>query len=261
MADFKLEKTQTGIASEFYAAGELGRLGYNVTLTFGNTKAIDLLVEKDNKVYKIQVKGIQTSKSLCWNLNKTKVSEDTYFVLINLHVDQPKVKPEFFILTGKEALSLFKDTKKEGEKRAYLDYNKVKGLGDKYKDRWEIFGKPEKVEDDLIVMKGTIRGISKYADGTERFEIYLKDSGTFPIIYNEKLNYTWVIAGKSYIISFRFTKQIPGWVCPDVYDWSDPGKKYSLSSILLENGFKKNEVVNIFLDSSNKELEIVKSGK
>lgn len=140
----KLEKTQTGIASEFYAAGELCRLGYNVTFTFGNTKSIDLLIQKDNMVYKIQVKGIQSSASLCWTVDKTKITEDIFFVLVNLHVDAPQAKPEFFILNATEVISLFKDTKKAGEKRAYLDYKRV--LRDhQFQNRWEIFGPPEKV--------------------------------------------------------------------------------------------------------------------
>jgi len=138
----KLEKSQTGIASEFYVAGELYRLGYNVTITFGNTKAIDLLIQKDLEVYKVQVKGIQTTKSICWNVDKTKVTGDLYFVLINLHVDQPKQKPEFFILTGNEVIELFKDTKSSGQKRTYLDYKKIKTLKI-HQDRWQIFGQPE----------------------------------------------------------------------------------------------------------------------
>jgi len=114
----KLEKSQTGIASEFYVAGELARLGYNVTITFGNTKAIDSLIQKDMEVYKVQVKGIQATKSICWTVDKTKVTGDLYFVLINLHVDQPALKPDFFVLTGNEVIELFKDTKSVGPKRA-----------------------------------------------------------------------------------------------------------------------------------------------
>lgn len=113
MATLKLEKVRTGIASEFYAAGELSRLGYNVTLTFGNTKAIELLIEKDNKVFKVQVKGIQRTRSICWNIDKTKISDDIYYILVNLHVDQPSSKPEFFILTGKDAKTLLRTPKKK----------------------------------------------------------------------------------------------------------------------------------------------------
>jgi hypothetical protein len=38
----KLDKTLTGISAEMFAAGELARRGFNVTITFGNTKAIAL---------------------------------------------------------------------------------------------------------------------------------------------------------------------------------------------------------------------------
>jgi hypothetical protein len=147
--DLKLEKSQTGIASEFYVAGELSRLGYNVTLTFDNTKAIDLLIQKENKVYSIQVKGIQASKSICWNLDKTKLIDDPnlYLVLVNLHADKPSIKPEFFILTALEAKNLFSDTPKGKEKRTYLDYNKVKKMHI-YENRWSVFGTNESQEEE-----------------------------------------------------------------------------------------------------------------
>lgn len=45
-----LDKSNTGISSEFLVAGELARRGFNVTMTFGNTKkALDLIVEKEVK--------------------------------------------------------------------------------------------------------------------------------------------------------------------------------------------------------------------
>lgn len=134
--EVKLLKTQTGIACEYYVAGELSRLGYNVTLTFGNTKSIDLLIEKDDKVIALQVKGIQKTQSICWNLDKRKIKENVFYVLVNLHVDNPKVKPEFFILTSSEARELFKNTPKEGENRTYLDYRTLKKLNG-YQDCWE----------------------------------------------------------------------------------------------------------------------------
>ncbi|TVR41065.1 MAG: hypothetical protein EA392_02440 [Cryomorphaceae bacterium] len=131
----KLEKNQTGIASEYCVAGELARMGYNVSVTFGNTKSIDLLVERDDSTAAIQVKGMQRTKSICWNLDKTKVKNGIIYVLVNLHVDQPEAKPEFFVLTASEAKELFKDTPKQGEKRTYLDYNTIKKLSG-YRDAW-----------------------------------------------------------------------------------------------------------------------------
>ena len=141
----KLEKSQTGIASEFYVAGELARLGYNVTITFGNTKSIDLLIQKELNVFKIQVKGIQSNDSICWNVDKDKITDDIFFVLINLHVDTPSAKPEFFVMKGAEVKEFFKDTKKMGSRRAYLDYNRIKKLST-FQDRWSVFGLPEHAE-------------------------------------------------------------------------------------------------------------------
>lgn len=140
----KLERSQTGIASEFYVAGELSRRGYDVTVTFGNTKAIDLIIHRGTNLFKVQVKGIQTNASICWNIDKTKITPDVYFVLINLHVDKPKLKPEFFVMTGSEALTVFKDTPKMGERRAYLDYKALKRMVI-YQDRWTVFGEPQEV--------------------------------------------------------------------------------------------------------------------
>lgn len=138
-----LEKNQTGIASEFYVAGELSRLGYNVTITFGKTKSIDLLVQRGSEVRKIQVKGMQSTKSICWNLDKTKLSDDIFLVLVNLHVDDKEKKPEFFILTAKEAAEKFNDTPKQGEKRTWLDYKPL--VGSRFQNRWEVLGTPDHV--------------------------------------------------------------------------------------------------------------------
>lgn len=131
-----LEKQQTGIACEYYVAGELSRLGHNVSLTFGNTKSIDLLVEKDDATLAIQVKGIQRTKSVCWNFDKTKVKDNILYVLVNLHADIIEEKPEFFVLTSQEMLEKFIDTPTQGNKRTYLDYKRIKN-DLKFKNNWE----------------------------------------------------------------------------------------------------------------------------
>ena len=141
----KLEKNQTGIAGEFYVAGELSRLGYNVTITFGNTKSVDLLIQKEHETFAIQVKSIQATKSICWNIDKTKVFNDHYYILVNLHVDYPKRKPEFFVLKGNEVMTMFTDTPKAGEKRTYLDYRRLKLLHE-FENRWHIFGQATQTE-------------------------------------------------------------------------------------------------------------------
>jgi hypothetical protein len=127
-----LQKASTGIASEFLVAGELARRGFNVTMTLGNTKAIDLLVEKGGKLVAVQVKGIQRTASICWNISLSKIEGNAViYVLVNLHSDtfQP---PEYFVLTDEEVKEHFKPTKSG---RDYLDYNYV--LKHDFKDRWD----------------------------------------------------------------------------------------------------------------------------
>ena len=134
----KLHKTQTGIASEFFVAGELARRGFNITLTFGNTKAVDLLVEKDSRLIAIQVKGIQRTKSICWNISKKNIvqfnREKKYhkimYVFVNLHSDTFEA-PEFFILNSKEVEQHIKETESG---RDYIDYNFMVRIN--AKDQW-----------------------------------------------------------------------------------------------------------------------------
>ena len=131
-----LRKTNTGIAGEFLVSGELARRGYNVTMTFGNTKAIDLLVERNGKLLGVQVKSIQRKKSICWNINLTKLKDNKLmYVLVNLNADLLQDKnPEYFILTADEVRASFKST---DSGRDYLDYNHAVNLG--YKDAWFKF--------------------------------------------------------------------------------------------------------------------------
>lgn len=134
MAEKLLHKSNTGIASEFLVAGELARRGYNVTMTFGNTKAIDLLVEKNGKLIPVQVKGMQRKKSICWNIGLSKIKDNkVMYVLVNLNADSLE-NPEYFILNEDEVKQHFKATKSG---RDYLDYNLAKKLG--VQNRWEKF--------------------------------------------------------------------------------------------------------------------------
>ncbi|MCI5093020.1 hypothetical protein [Phaeodactylibacter sp.] len=127
----KLSKSHTGIASEFFVAAELSRRGYNVTLTLGNTKSIDLLVEKESNVVPIQVKGIQRTKSICWSLKSTSLREDIIYVFVNLNADTLSL-PEFFVLNYEEVKAHLKTV---ASGRNYIDYNYLKRLD--FEDGWD----------------------------------------------------------------------------------------------------------------------------
>jgi hypothetical protein len=141
MSDTLLHKTNTGISSEFFVAAELARRGYNVTLTLGNTKAIDLLVEKEGKLIPLQVKGIQRRASICWNISLAKIEgHSLFYILVNLNADTLEA-PEYFVLTETEVKAHFKAT---NSGRDYLDYNLAKKLG--MQDQWQKLGQPIMLE-------------------------------------------------------------------------------------------------------------------
>lgn len=130
----KLDKTQSGIAGEFYAAGELSRRKFNVSLTFGNTKAIDLLVEKSGKNLAVQVKAIQAGKSVGWSIPYIKIQQELYYILVQLNADKLDLYPEFFPVSG---ILLKQLIKKVNSGRDYIDYGPLKRLN--LQNNWSIF--------------------------------------------------------------------------------------------------------------------------
>ena len=143
----KIDKNQTGIACEHYAAAELYRLGYDVTITSGRTKSVDITIIKDGKTIAVQVKGMHSpKKSSNWNVDKDKIKDNILYILVNLNADNLDLTPEFFILTSEEVRQLFIDKTKSGNllKRAYLSYSKIKG-NKLYKNNWK------KIEDALLL--------------------------------------------------------------------------------------------------------------
>ena len=72
----------TNTASELYVASVLSRLGYAVTITFGNTKVIDLMVaHPDGRVVTIDVKGLKNTTN--WPLKPKLKSRTHFFVLVS----------------------------------------------------------------------------------------------------------------------------------------------------------------------------------
>lgn len=70
-----MDKSQTGLAGEFFTLAQLTRKGLVATLTLGNTKGVDILVTNQdlNRLYKVEVKT-STSKP-----NKARIFGDGYF--------------------------------------------------------------------------------------------------------------------------------------------------------------------------------------
>jgi hypothetical protein len=96
-------RSQTGFAAELFTAAELTKQGHLVTITFGNEKAIDLLVAKADDptvVRSIDVKGLakQADWAMSGYANKTRYPDAYIFCLLN----PPLQRPDFFVVPKKD---------------------------------------------------------------------------------------------------------------------------------------------------------------
>ena len=72
----KVSSWHIGIAAEAFAAGLFARHGYKVSVQYGaNQSEYDLLVEKDDEIMKVSVKGSQDGS---WGLTQSFKKNKTY---------------------------------------------------------------------------------------------------------------------------------------------------------------------------------------
>ncbi|MEM1122777.1 MAG: hypothetical protein AAGJ18_20195, partial [Bacteroidota bacterium] len=70
----KIDRQITGMSGEYFVAAELLKRNYQVAMTIGNAKAIDLYAtdEETGKDYQIQVKTLR-KKPNCFTLHTDKI--------------------------------------------------------------------------------------------------------------------------------------------------------------------------------------------
>ena len=130
----------TAMAGEFLTVGKLFKRGYQASVTFGNAKAIDVLVYNpgNDKSYAVQVKALREKN--CFLMKKDNVKPDHVYVFVLLHeFEQPE---EFFIVSGREILqdinkffgASYRDRDKPSNMPA-INYGPLLP----YKDNWQVF--------------------------------------------------------------------------------------------------------------------------
>jgi hypothetical protein len=130
----------TGMAGEFLTVGKLFKRGYQASVTFGNAKAIDVLVynPKSDKSFNVQVKTLRNEN--CFPMKKENINPDHIYVFIFLHAfEEPE---EYFILPGREIMkgidrffgASYKDPDHPSNMPA-INYGPLKP----YKDNWALF--------------------------------------------------------------------------------------------------------------------------
>jgi predicted AAA+ superfamily ATPase len=135
----KEQRQTTNLAAEFFVASQLFRLGYIVTVTYGNTKEIDILVANPNgKKVSIDVKGLKNKTN--WPLKPKLKRKDHFYVLVSYvnKYSDPDVTPEIFVVPSLEVSKIL--GRWSGNPNVTgVPYTRVKGS--KYENGWHLLFK------------------------------------------------------------------------------------------------------------------------
>jgi hypothetical protein len=132
-----IDKQKSGLAGEFFVAAELLKRNYQVSVTFGNAKAIDLLVynDKTDKTFTVQVKSL-TYKN-CFPIKFETIKNDCIYVFVFLN--KPDESVQYFILTGatirKDPNKYFGTSLSESSKLPAINYGPLRD----YESKWDVF--------------------------------------------------------------------------------------------------------------------------
>ena len=140
MARGKIQNTN--LASEFFVASQLFRLGYMVTLTLGHTKEIDLIVtHPKGRVVTIDVKGLKNTTN--WPLKPKLKKRDHFYVLVcyrnefsNLHS-----QPDVFVVPSLEIKKVLSPWSGSRDMTG-VSYRRIKKKN--YKDGWHLLFKRQR---------------------------------------------------------------------------------------------------------------------
>lgn len=146
----RLGKGLTGVAGEYFVAGELSRRGYIASITLRNTRGIDILAasEDGRRTAAIQVKTYQGSGK-GWPLNRkaeTLAAPDLFYVFVNLN--EPTGAPTYHIVPSAVVAEYVSRTHREwlatpgrnGQAHKDTGMRKFFDRDDEWLDRWDVLG-------------------------------------------------------------------------------------------------------------------------
>jgi len=150
MSSSKISAGLSGVAGEYFVAGELSHLGYIASITLRNTKGIDILVSNSNATRQvaIQVKTNQGTKPE-WVLNKKAedfYSDNLYYVFVTLK--NTKERPDFYVVPSKVVADYVRRDHrqwletpgKNGQAHKDNPVRKFRDIGKQYLNRWDLLG-------------------------------------------------------------------------------------------------------------------------
>jgi hypothetical protein len=156
-----MDKSQIGLAGEFYTLAALTHRGYVATLTLGNTKGVDILVtnQEINRLFKVEVKTTSLklrkerlfgqSLFYIWAMSlKHEKIADANLVYCFVALGGPEERPRFFLVPSLEVSAYvtwqhqhWLDTRKNPVKDTTMRNFRIEEDDPKnYQDNWGIFG-------------------------------------------------------------------------------------------------------------------------
>ena len=130
----KKDRQKSGLSGELFVAAELLKREYQVSITLGTAKDIDLFAynEDTNKSFDIQVKTLRASN--CYLLKPETLTPNRVYVFVMLNKVDKAV--EYFIASGQEII----DNKQTLYGNPDVDFAAIK-IGEirKYANRWNVF--------------------------------------------------------------------------------------------------------------------------
>ncbi len=130
-------RINTNLASEFFVASQLFRQGYDVTITLGHTKEVDLLFEnKKGNLISVDVKGLKNMTNYPINLKKEKLNHFFIFVNYRNKIENIGQFPVCFIVPATEIKTIWSSWAGKPEIKC-VSYHTLRD-NSKYKEQWKL---------------------------------------------------------------------------------------------------------------------------
>lgn len=121
----------TNLAAEFHVLSVLHRLGLSASLTLGNRKSVDIVVESRGRLLTIDVKGLagRTNWSLDNFRNDRGPNHFIALVTFNRRISDPTVQPSVFLVPSTQAPRFFYRNPKGNRQTILYSTMRDKGAG------------------------------------------------------------------------------------------------------------------------------------
>jgi len=128
----------TNLAAEFHVLSVLNRLGMSATLTLGNKKSVNVVIERDaGDAVTVDVKGLAGTTN--WpvdNLKEGRKGQFIAFVTFLGSIEDPSVCPETYIVPSEEVSAVV--YRNPAGNRRVIQLGRARKAWARFKGVWEL---------------------------------------------------------------------------------------------------------------------------